>query len=137
MKKVLPAKRTIDIHPKHTNAGTQYYDMDPDDEAYIYKWLMRFQSDMGMESTWNTEVQQDWFKRRPSMYPKSVNGPNSHASILGGICSQKLENPNKNLSEPQLDAVERMFEVISQYYADLPDAPQAIRFQKKLFDFRG
>jgi hypothetical protein len=133
MKKVLPAKRDIVLYPKHTSANTQYYDMDPDDEAFVYQWLMRFMADMCMEATWHPEIQKDWYKRKPTALPKSVNGPNSNASMIGGICAQKLENPNKNLSEPQLDAVESFFEIISQYYAEVENPPQAIRFVKKLF----
>lgn len=133
MKKTLPQKRTVDAYPKHTGAGTQYWDIEPDDEAYIYKWLMRLLCDFTMESTWNTDVQQDWFKRRPTTYPKSMYGPNSHASILAGICEQKLSNPNKNLSEPQLECVEKLFDVIAQYYANEPEAPQAITFRRKIF----
>ena len=133
MKRVLPAKRTITVYPKHTSADTQYYDMEPGDEAYIYQWLMRLLADFTMESTWDPQVQQDWFKRRPKEYPMSKFGPNSHASILAGICEQKLSNPNKNLSEPQLDAVERLFTVIAQYYSNEKNPPQEIRFSKKLF----
>jgi hypothetical protein len=67
------------------------------------------------------------------VYPKGQNGPNSHASILAGICSAKLRDAKKNLSTPQLDVVERMMDVAAQYYDDLPDAPDSVVFERKIF----
>lgn len=125
--------RNIDVFPKNTSAGTQYWDMDARDEAYIYQWLYRLVSDMSEQCTIDEDLRRDWYKRRPSQFPKGKNGPNSFASMLGGICSAKIQNPNKNLSDPQLDAVETYFNIIAQYYADETDPPIAIRFVKKLF----
>lgn len=130
--KVLKSK-TITVYPKKTSADTQYYDMDSSDEAYIYNWLYRLQSDMGELCTYDADLQRDWFKRRPGMFPKGKQGPNSCASILGGVCSAKIQNPNKNLSEAQLDAIEYLFTIIADYYADEPNPPEAVRFNKKLF----
>lgn len=132
MKKVFKT-RTINCYPKQTTAKTQYYDMEPDDEAYIYKWLYRLIADMNEHATFDEEVRRDWFKRRPSILPKGENGPNSYASILGGICSAKLQNPNKNLSDAQLDAVELLFGFVSQFYSDDPEAPTTVSFNKKIF----
>jgi hypothetical protein len=130
--KVLKSK-TITVYPKKTNADTQYYDMDSADEAYIYNWLYRLQSDMGELCTYDPELQRDWFKRRPGIFPKGKQGPNSCASILGGVCSAKIQNANKNLSDAQLDAVEYLFTIIADYYSQEIDPPQSIRFDKKLF----
>lgn len=125
--------RNIIVYPKQTSAGTQYYDMDSQDEVFIYNWLYRLNADMGEICTYDPELQRDWFKRRPGLFPKGQNGPNSYASILGGICSAKLQNVNKNLSEAQLDAVEQLFTIIADYYSEEPNAPIAIRFKKQLF----
>lgn len=126
--------RNIKIHPKATSASTTYYDMNKDDEGYIYQWLMRFMANIAEEATFDSEIQREFFKRRPNTFPKGKNGPNSIASMLGGIVSAKLQNPNKNLSEPQLDVVEMIFDQIEKYYANDPDAPKTVRFQKSLFE---
>jgi hypothetical protein len=125
--------RTIDAYPKQTAAKTQYYDIDPDDEAYIYQWLYRIMADMNEQTTWDEELRRDWFKRRPGTLPKGEFGPNSYASILGGICSAKLQDSRKNLSAGQLDAVEMLFGFIAQYYSDEKDAPSSVVFSKKIF----
>jgi hypothetical protein len=130
--KVLKSK-TITVYPKATGANTQYYDMESADEAYVYNWLYRLQSDMGELCTYDPELQRDWFKRRPSTFPKGKQGPNSYASMLGGICSAKIQNANKNLSEAQLDAVEHLFTIIADYYAGEEHPPESVRFTKKLF----
>ena len=128
--------RKINVYPKSTGAGTQYWDIDAEDEAYIYRWLYRLLSDMTEHATYDAELQREWFKRRPGQYPKGQNGPNSHASMLGGICSAKLKDPNKNLSTPQLDAVEAMFDMIAQYYDNDPDQPESITFERKIFSIK-
>jgi len=125
--------RTIDVTPKHTSAKTQYWDMEPDDEAYVYTWLYRLLADMSELSTFDEDLKKEWFKRRPGSYPKGKQGPNSHASMLGGICSAKLKDPKKNLSDPQLDCVEDLFDIIADYYANEEDAPKSVTFHKKLF----
>lgn len=125
--------RTIAAYPKHTSADTQYWDIDAEDEVYIYNWLYRLLADITERATYDTELQRDWFKRRPGVYPKGQNGPNSHASILAGICSAKLRDAKKNLSTPQLDVVEVMMDVAAQYYDELPDAPDSVTFERKIF----
>jgi hypothetical protein len=126
--------RKVAITPKNTSAGTQYWDIDSaDDEAYIYKWLYRLICDMSELCTHDEEMRREWFKRRPGLYPKGKSGPNSHASIIGGICSAKLTQPNKNLSTPQLDSVEAMFDIIANYYSNEEDAPTSIGFDKQIY----
>lgn len=127
------SSRRVSAYPKSTRADTQYWDIETEDEAYIYKWLYRLLADIAESATYDAELQRDWFKRRPGMYPKGQHGPNSHASILAGICSAKLRDPKKNLSSPQLDVVESLFEMIAQYYDQEPDAPEAVIFERKLF----
>jgi hypothetical protein len=125
--------RTIKVFPKHTSANTQYFDMDTDDTVYIYNWLYRLLADMSEQSTYEPEFQREWFKRRLGVFPKGKNGPNSYASMLGGICSAKIQHPNKNLSAPQLDAVELFFDMIASFYADEEQPPTSVTFQKSLF----
>lgn len=130
---MLIKSRTIAVYPKTTNADTQYWDMDEDDQAYIYQWLYRLMSDMQELATYDAELQREWFKRRPGIYPKGKQGPNSHASILGGICSAKLRDSKKNLSTPQLDVVQVMMDIVAQQYSAEPNAPASVVFEKKIF----
>ena len=130
---MLIKSRTIAVYPKTTNADTQFWDIDADDEAYIYQWLYRLMSDMQELATYDAELQREWFKRRPGIYPKGKQGPNSHASILGGICSAKLRDSKKNLSTPQLDVVQVMMDIVAQQYSAEPNAPASVVFEKKIF----
>ena len=130
---MLIKSRVIPVYPKTTNADTQYWDIDADDEAYIYQWLYRLMSDMQELATYDAELQREWFKRRPGIYPKGKQGPNSHASILGGICSAKLRDSKKNLSTPQLDVVQVMMDIVAQQYSAEPNAPASVVFEKKIF----
>lgn len=123
----------IKIYPKHTSADTQYYDMEPEDEAFLYQWMYRFLADMSEICTHDEDIKKEWFKRRPGVFPKGKQGPNSYASVLGGICAAKLKYPEKNLSEPQLNAVELIFDMISDYYKDEPNAPKSVSFHKQFF----
>ena len=125
--------RTIPAYPKNTRADTQYWDIDADDEAYIYTWMYRLLADITERATYDAELQRDWFRRRPGVYPKGQNGPNSHASILAGICGAKLRDAKKNLSTPQLDVVETMMDVAAQYYADETDPPTSVIFERRIF----
>ena len=130
--KIIKSK-TITVTPKISSAKTQYWDMEPEDEAYIYKWLYRLLADMSELSTHDEELKKEWFKRRPGSYPKGIKGPNSHASMIGGICSAKLKDANKNLSDAQLDCVEDLFDIIADFYSDEEDAPKSVTFRKQLF----
>ena len=125
--------RRIAAYPKHTSADTQYWDLEPDDEAYIYQWMYRLLADMSERCTHDADMQREWFRRRPGLFPKGRQGPNSYASILGGICSAKLENPGKNLSSPQLDQVEQLFDIIAHHYDVMDNKPAAIVFDRKVF----
>jgi hypothetical protein len=125
--------RTIEINPKATSSGCTYYDMESEDEAYIYRWMNRYLADMAEICTYEEAFKQDFFKRRPGLFPKGRNGPNSIASMLGGICSAKLQNPAKNLSDAQLDAVEYIMDQISDLYSEDEEKPKSVKFVKKLF----
>lgn len=133
---MLIKSKTISVYPKSTAANTQYWDMDAEDEAYIYKWMYRLLADIAESATYDAELQRDWFKRRPGVYPKGHQGPNSHASILAGICSAKLKDPKKNLSTPQLDVVEQIMDVVAQYYDNDPEQPESVKFDRKIFSIK-
>jgi len=133
---VLIKSKNVAVYPKSTAANTQYWDMDADDEAYIYKWMYRLLADIAERATYDAELQRDWFKRRPGVYPKGQQGPNSHASILAGICSAKLKDPKKNLSTPQLDVVEQIMDVVAQYYDNDPEQPESVKFDRKIFSIK-
>ena len=133
---MLIKSKNVAVYPKSTAANTQYWDMDADDEAYIYKWMYRLLADIAERATYDAELQRDWFKRRPGVYPKGQQGPNSHASILAGICSAKLKDPKKNLSTPQLDVVEQIMDVVAQYYDNDPEQPESVKFDRKIFSIK-
>lgn len=123
----------IPIIPKLTNARTQYYELDNQDEAYIYTWLTRFLADCAELATQDPELQRDLFRRRPDVLPRGRSGPNSFAGFIGGIVAAKMANPRHNLSESLLDPLEMIFEMIARQYSESEDPPQAIRFKRELF----
>lgn len=129
----LPTYCEIKIIPKHTSAKTQYYELDPEDEAYLYDYMIRFLADISEVATHHPEIQQEYFKRQPKAFPKGEKGPNSFASMLGGIISAKVWNSNHNISEPQLEPIEAIFDTLADFYKELPNAPQPIKFKKSLF----
>lgn len=123
----------IPIIPRMTSAQTQYYDLDAQDEAYIYTWLTRFLADCAELATQDAELQRDLFRRRPDVLPRGRRGSNSFASFIGGIVSAKMANPRHNLSESLLDPLEQIFEMIARQYSEEADAPEPIRFKRELF----
>ena len=129
-----PQARTVTILPKVTAARTQYYDMSDEDTAYIYDWLIRFLADLTELATHDEELRREWFRRQPRQYPKGQRGPNSTASMVAGIISAKLANPKHNISDPQLEPLEHIFDMIETLYDCLDNPPQRIVFRKSLFE---
>ena len=128
-----PSPRTIKIVPKHSGAATQYYEMNVEDEAYIYDWMIKFLADITEIASHNAELMNNFFNRNRD-FPKGRNGPNSFASMLAGVISAKLHNPKHNISAPLLDPIETIFDVLVEYYKDLPNAPERIKFKPNLFE---
>lgn len=126
--------RTIIVVPKATAANTQYYDISTDDEAYIYEWLIRFLAELSETATHDEELKKEWFRRRPDQFPRGKNGPNSIASMLGGIIAAKMINGRHNFSDATLDAVESLFSGMAGYYSELDTPPQPIKFRRTLFE---
>ena len=124
--------RTIRIFPKQTAAKTTYYDMNEDDSAYLYRWLMQFLCDCTELATHDAAYQRDWMRRRPGVFPRGQSGPNSIASMIAGIAGAKLSNAKHNISEPQLDALVSIFNELVPIYEDLEDRPQRIEFERVL-----
>lgn len=133
MKIQTPDTREIKLIPKYTNATTQYYEMGPEDESYLYNWMIRFLADIAEEATHDLGIQSEFFKRLPKKFPKGTRGPNSFASMLGGIVSAKVSNANHNVSEPWLEPIEEIFETMSGYYSKIDNPPKPIKFRKSLF----
>jgi len=107
---------TVPIFPKETSAKTQYYELDSDCEEYIYYWLERFLADASEVITHDEELRNMLLKRKPKLFPKGKRGPNSILSFTGGMVANKKVNDDKNISEPQLEGLEFLFNLMSNYY---------------------
>ena len=124
--------RTIRIFPRRTQARTQYYDMSDEDSAYLYRWLMQFLCDMTELATHDADYQRLWMRRRPGTFPRGQAGPNSLASMIAGIAGARLQNPQHNISQPQLDAIQTIFNELVPMYEDLEDRPERVEFERVL-----
>lgn len=127
--------REINIYPKQTGAGTQYYEMEAEDESYLYKWMIRFLGDMSEQATKDPGFCHHWHLPRPKELPRGKGGANSLASILGGIVAAKVKNQDRDLSDPQLAPIEILFGMIEEYYKDESPRPEAVSFKKQIFKF--
>jgi hypothetical protein len=127
------ATRTITALPKITGANTQYYEIADEDSAYIYDWLMRFLTDATEMATHDSELKKAWFDRRPDLFPRGVKGQNSVASMVAGILGAKIRNKRHDLSEPIMDSLQVIFEIIHGLYSSDPNPPQKIKFRRSLF----
>jgi len=121
--------KTITALPKITNAPVQYWELDPKEEQWIYEWLQKIQSVMCEAVTHDRTLRDIWFKRRPKELPHGRMGANSYASIIGGLVKSKLDNPERNLTDAQLTALETIFTVVSEW---LPGC-EKIEFKKKVY----
>lgn len=126
-----PQIRTIRLLPKITAAQTQYYDMDPEDQQYIQHWLTRFLADISELATYHEDIAREYFRRQPRTLPRGRHGPNSIASMIGGIVSQTLQNPTRNLSEPQLEPLEQVFDIMQPLYES--ESLPRIRFERSIY----
>lgn len=124
-----PQFRTISILPKITQAQTQYYEINEEDRRYIQHWLTCFLADTAELITHNRDLSREWFRRDPSRWPKGRLGPNSMASMIGGILGQWLRNPRHDLTEAQLQPLELIFDTMQALYEDADCRP--VRFQQK------
>ena len=114
-------RKEIAVYEKSTSAMTQYYTLSLEDEIYIYDWLQLFAADMCEVITRDSDMQRELLRRRPNVFPKGKSGPNSVLSFAGGMIANKKRNSKQNLSEPQLDSIEYMFEIIARHYYDEDD----------------
>lgn len=106
----------ISIFPKDTNAKTQFYEIDQEPEDYLYFWMSKFVCEMAEMCTVDEDLRRELHRRRPNTFPKSKRGPNSILGFAGGMCANKLNNPKKNISEPQLEGIENLFRIMSAHY---------------------
>jgi hypothetical protein len=118
--------KIIPLWPKSTQANTQYWAMEPEDRAWLLEHMMRFLAEMAEVMTHEAEMAREMLRRRPTGYPRGRQGPNSHASMLGGIVLTLLDG--RDLSTPTLDAVEALTDIMAHY----TDQPR-VQFQRGLW----
>jgi len=121
--------REITLTPKITMARTQYYDMSNEDSAYIYEWLIKFLADATELATHDAGLKKEWFATHAKQWPRGRKGANSLASTVAGIVAHKMHNPSHNISEPLLQSIETIFDLIHDLYEQLPNSPQTVRFK--------
>lgn len=121
--------KSIAAYPKNTGANTQYWEMSAEDRSYIFEHLVRYLANIQEAITADSSLLTDFYKRRPSRWPRGRFGPNSDASMLGGLVDQLLKG--NDLTTNQLDAVEQMFDTISQMYEE--EGLTGIRFDRRIF----
>lgn len=124
------ADKTIRVTPRSTAANTQYWDIRREDRAYLLQWLIRFMANMQEVCTADADLQRDYFRRRPGVYPRGRLGPNSRASMLGGIIDQLWSD--RHPTSTHLDVLETLMREISDFYSE--EGCEPVRFQRGLFE---
>lgn len=122
--------RKIPIWPKTTGAGTQYWEMSDEDRAWLLEHMTRFLAAMSEHMTADTDIRAEMFRRRGTGYPRGRQGPNSHASMLGGVITTLLDG--RDITTPQLDAIETLTDLIA-VYSTTPSA----RFARRIWSLDG
>ena len=126
--------RTIKCYPKSTTAQTQYWEINSDDETYMYDLLTRYLADM-VELATHSVHSRDQLLTKIDQFPRGRRGLNSIGSTIGGIVSAKKQNPKKNLSTPQLDALDIIFEIIAETYSAHESPPDTVILNRSLLTF--
>lgn len=118
--------RKIPIWPKNTGAGTQYWEMADEDRAWLLEHMTRFMAAMSELITYDNDLRAEILRRRGTGYPRGRMGPNSHASMLGGVIMTLLDG--RDITTPQLDAIETLTDLISVY-----SNTEAARFSRRIW----
>jgi hypothetical protein len=125
--------KTYNYFPKQTSAKTNYCEIDPLDLAEIklemVKWLARIaELDMTRNEDWRL-VREQYFHKRSKILPRGKEGENTPASFIGGTVLNTMFGEQRDLSEPQIEAIE----VISLAMNQLWDDCESIKFRIGLF----
>lgn len=125
--------KTYNYFPKQTSARTTYCELDPGDLAEIklemVKWLARIaELDMTRNEDWRL-IREQYFHKRSKILPRGKEGENTPASFIGGTVLNTMFGEQRDLSEPQLEAIE----VISLAMSQLWDDCEPIKFRIGLF----
>lgn len=125
------ATRIVKYLPKHTSAGTEYRECDPDDVLWIQMQLIRYVTIMGEldqnrddDSKW---VRDHWWHKRSDKVHKGKLGQNTPCSIISGIINNMMfkEPQQRDFTNKQMDDIEYVSAVMGTVYEGcLP-----IRFQ--------
>lgn len=122
--------RKIVITPKNTAANTQYWEMSAEDRAWLMVSFMEFLTDIQEIATHDDMIRQEMFRRRPSTYPRGRRGPNSHASMLGGITRTLLDG--RDITTAHIDVIEALSDLVAAY-----DHSEPVRFERRLWSTQG
>jgi len=119
----------IRYFPKHTQARTNYIELNEDDLAWLKTELIRWLSVMTESATshdeeWRAVLALYWNKRTQSL-PKSKVGPNSPATFIAGLVNNLVFGSQRDFSERQVEGIRD----VSNNLAQIRDDVEAVVFQ--------
>lgn len=123
--------RVIKYLPKHTQAGTEYREIDEDDKQLILNTCIHILSKMAeFDRSRNTDdiwVRDQWWHKRTDKLHKSKTGPNSPCSVIGGIVYNMMykDPQQRDLSAKQMEDLETITNSMASVFDDI----EPFRFQ--------
>jgi len=120
------SKRQIAIKPKINSANTTYYDMAQADKDWLFNTIQKYAGIFLEESHSREDFRCVFFtpNKDLSKYIDKTTGKhayNSYAKFMGGlIYNYQKYNGKNDVSKPQLNSIEELFELFNNYDAVCP-----------------
>jgi hypothetical protein len=131
LKEIDMATTIIKYLPKHTNAGTEYREIQDDDRGHVLQTCIQIMSMMSEYDTRSDDdsrwVRDQWWHKRSNKLHKGQNGLNSPCSVIGGIVHNMMfKTPaQRDFSNKQISDLEYITQAIHAVNESIP----AYRFQ--------
>lgn len=131
--------------PKHTNARTQYNQIETKDMDWLKIELIRYMSLMGeLKKSKNrdiTAIINQWYTKKTETLPKGREGWNTPETFISGLLNNLMFGTQNDLSDIQMDAIQNIsckmaliYDAISEMKLQPNTEPMCeITFRQRLF----
>jgi hypothetical protein len=129
----------IDYNKKHTSAGTTYTQIDEQDLQDLLKNLIDINSQLAdLSNNKDINIAQiftHWYIKPQTKYTRGKRGLNSPMTLINGILKNLLSGTQRDLSMPQLESLELLFQDLEQIEAMSKLSFPKLEFKESLFEF--